>query len=422
MANNFPKEINVAWEQVIAKFEDMNVMASAVDIGANMSSETMERTNDEQWKPAPYIMTSFDGSDQTSNFYTATGLTVPVRVNTRKSVPFTFTDLQLRDSMNVSRIVDGAMQRLVSDINRKVLDTVSNQGTVVYSKSTAASGYVDVAQIDAAFNIRGVSSDGRQLALNSTDYNNMASDIAGKYTMDPQNVTKAYRDAFLGRVAGFDTLKLDYGTNLTAKAGVTVTIAAANQYHVPAATTTSGGEEINKDNRYQTISIAVTSGTVKAGDCFTIAGVNSVHNITKTDTGVLQTFRIIEVVTGNGGTGTVKISPAIISAGGGSAAEKQYQNVSATPANGAAITFLNTQTTMVNPFWKKEAVELTPGIIAADSAGVERMTYTSPQGIQLMLTKQMDINTLVTKYRLDTYFGVTLKNPEMAGIMIFGQS
>lgn len=422
MANNYPKEIMVAWEDVITKFEDMNVMASAVDVASNVSAETMERTNDTQWKPSPYIMTSFDGSDQTSNFYGATGLTVPVRVNTRKSVPFTFTDLQLRDKMNVSRIVEGAVQRLNSDINKKVLDVVSTQGTVVYAKSTAAAGYVDVAQIDTAFNVRGVSSENRLLALNSVDYNNMASDIAGKYMMDPQNVTRAYREAYLGRVAGFDTLKLDYGTSLAAKGATGVTMAAANQYFTPAATTTVGSDELNKDNRYQTISIAVTSGTVKAGDCFTIAGVNSVHNISKVDTGSLQTFRIISIATGAGGTGTVVISPAIISAGGGTAAEKQYQNVTATPANGAVITFLNTQTKLVNPFWKKEAVELTPGIVVPESAGLERMSYTSPQGIQLVLTKQMDINTLVTKYRLDTYFGVTLKNPEMAGIMLFGQS
>jgi len=96
------------------------------------------------------------------------------------------------------------------------------------------------------------------------------------------------------------------------KAGVTVTIAAADQYYTPLATSTaSTGEVSNVDNRYQNISIAVTSGIVKVGDAFTMVGVNAVHHITKGDTGQLKTFRITGIVSGAGGTGVVTISPPI---------------------------------------------------------------------------------------------------------------
>src|SRR5690606_13106880 len=111
------------------------------------------------------------------------------------------------------------------------------------------------------------------------------------------------------------------------------------------------GEKSNVDNRYQNITVSATAN-VKAGDSFTIAGVNSVHHITKQDTGQPKTFRVIEVVSGT----VLKISPAIISAGGGSDAEKQYKNVSATPANGAEITWLNTAAAYQNPFWQKDAI------------------------------------------------------------------
>jgi hypothetical protein len=40
----------------------------------------------------------------------------------------------------------------------------------------------------------------------------------------------------------------------------------------------------------------VTSGTVKVGDKFTIAGVNAVHHISKADTGQLKTFTITAIV------------------------------------------------------------------------------------------------------------------------------
>ena len=44
------------------------------------------------------------------------------------------------------------------------------------------------------------------------------------------------------------------------------------------------------------------------------------------------------------------------------------------------------------------------------------------QGIELVLQKQYDINTMKTKYRLDTMFGVVNKQPEMSGIILFSQT
>jgi hypothetical protein len=37
------------------------------------------------------------------------------------------------------------------------------------------------------------------------------------------------------------------------------------------------------------------------------------------------------------------------------------------------------------------------------------------------MTKFYDINTMKTKFRIDTLFGVVNKQPEMSGIIMFGQ-
>ena len=162
---------------------------------------------------------------------------------------------------------------------------------------------------------------------------------------------------------------------LTAAAGVTVTVNGANQYYTPkAVSVATTGETANVDNRFQNIAITVSSGTVKVGDAFTIASVNACHHITKADTGQLKTFRITGIVTGAGGTGTVQISPPIISAQGLTDAELAYQNVTATPANSAAITWLNTSAGYMNPFWQKDALELIPGHYAVpEDAGTAVM-------------------------------------------------
>jgi hypothetical protein len=144
--------------------------------------------------------------------------------------------------------------------------------------------------------------------------------------------------------------------------------------------------------------------------------------ITKTDTGQLKTFRVTALVTGAGATGTVQITPPIISGQGATDAELQYQNVTATPAAGAAITWMNTVAANVNPFWQKDAIEILPGRYAVPSdAGSAVMRASTDQGIEIVMQKFYDINNMITKYRVDTLFGVVNKQPEMSGIILFNQ-
>lgn len=422
MANAFSKEERVAFEDILEGFQDALVLSRNVSV-YNTDSEMMERANDTIWRPQPYIAQSFSGTDMTSNFKDFTQLAVPATLGYSKSVPWTLTAKELRDALQEGRLGDAAKQKLASDINVALMTVAAQQGTLVVKRTSAASGFDDVAQADALMNEQGVQAFDRYLALSTRDYNGMASNLAARQTLTGKPLT-AYDKAYVGMVAGFETYKLDYATRLTAAAGSTVTVNGANQYYTPKATSTAAtGETSNVDNRYQNLTIAVTSGTVKVGDCFTIAGVNALHHITKEDTGQLKTFRITGIVSGSGGSGVVTISPPIISAGGSTDAELEYKNVSATPANGAAITFLNTAAANVNPFWQKDALEILPGRYAVPTdAGTAVMRASTDQGIELVMQKFYDINTMKTKYRLDTLFGVVNKQPEMSGIILFSQT
>lgn len=423
MANGFSKEEVVAFDEMLAGFNDALVMSSAVN-KYNTNMTQMERSSDTIWRPMPYIAQSYDGSDATSNFGDNTQLSVPATIGYQKHSTALLTAKELRDMLQEGRLGDAAMQKLASDINIATLNVASNQGTVVVTRTGAATGYDDMAECDTVLNELGVQMDNRWAALSSRDYNNMASNLAARETMN--NIpTEAFRRSYVGEVAGFQTLKMDYANRLTAAAGVTVTVNGANQRHVPKATSTAGtGETSNVDNRYQNLTIGVSSGTVKVGDCFTIAGVNSVHHITKQDTGQLKTFRIVEIVSGAGGAGVVKISPAIIAADSSPTdAELQYKNVTATPANGAAITFLNVDAAAVNCFWHRDAIELLPASLAIPTdAGAAVLRATSDQGVEVVMQKQFDINTQKTKYRWDVLFGVVNLQPEMSGILLFSQT
>jgi len=424
MANAFSKEERVAFEDILEGFQDALVLSKNVAVYST-DQTMMERTNNVIWRPQPYIATSYNGTDMTANFGDNTQLAVPATIGFSKSVPWVMTSTELRDSLQEGRLGDAAKQKLASDINVAIMNVAANQGTLFVKRTSTASGFDDVAQCEAIMNEQGVPSYDRFLALSTRDYNGMANDLSKASRSFGNEISdKALRKAFVGEMASFSTYKFDYANRKAAAAGggalTTSTLTAAARYYVPSATSTAGtGEVANVDNRYQTLTVSSTTN-VAAGDAFTIAGVNAVHHITKGDTGQLKTFRVISVVNAT----SMVISPPIISNQGGSDAEAQYQNVVVTTQSGtAAIVFLNTVSNFVNPFWQRDSLEILPGRYAIPSdAGAAIMRASTDQGIELVMQKQFDINTMKTKYRLDTLFGVVNKQPEMSGVIMFSQT
>ena len=426
MSNSFSKEERVAFEDILEGFNDALVLSRNVSV-YNTDGSMMERTNNVIYRPQPYIAQSYDGMDQTNNFTAYTQLSVPATLGFQKSVPFILDALELRDALQEGRLGEAAKQKLASDINIAIMNVASAQGSLVVTVNTAAGDYDDVALCDSIMNEQGVQAFDRYLALSSRDYNGIASNIAtgagtGARSFAGNKSNTAFERSFVGNVAGFETYKLDYANRLAGATGADPTMStlvAANNYYVPVATQTAAtGETQNVDNRFQTITVSSTTD-LPAGSAIEIAGVEAVHHITKQGTGFSKTFRVVQVINST----TCVITPPIISAQGGTDAELQYQNCIVTAASGRTMNRLNTTTAPVNCFWQKDALEILPGRYSVPSdAGVAVMRAATDQGIELVMQKQYDVNTMKTKYRLDTLFGVVNKQPEMSGILLFNQA
>lgn len=421
MPNSFSKEERVAFEDVLEGFNDALVLSKNVSL-FRTDQTLMSRSNDIMWRPMPYVARSFDGMDQTANFRDMTQLSVPATIGFKKSSPWVMDASELRDALQEGRLGDAAKQKLASDINVAVLNVASSQGTLVVRRPGAATGFDDVAICDAAMTEIGVQDFDRSLALSSRDYTTMAGNLAARQTLQTKTLT-AYEKAYIGMIASFETFKLDYANRLLAASGgggITInTLDAGPNHYTPLATRAAGtGEVSNVDNRYQVVTVSSTAN-VRAGDAFTVAGLNSVHLITKNDTGQLKTFRVIAV---NSGT-AMTISPPIITNQVANDAAAQYQNcVINVRAVNSAIVWLNTASAAVNPFWQKDAIEILPGRYAIPTgAGADVIRASTDQGIELVMQKQYDIATMRTRYRMDVAFGVVNKQPEMSGILIFGQ-
>jgi hypothetical protein len=425
MANAFSKEERVAFEDLLEGFQDALVLSRNVSV-YNTDQTMMERARNTIWRPQPYIAQSINSTPGTPipGYQNMTQLAVPATLGFSKTVPWTMTTLELRDALQEGRLGQSARQKLASDINVAVMNVAAAQGTLVVPVAGAAGDYDDVALCDSIMNEQGIPTEDRYLALSSRDYNGLAGNLAAATRSFTGNKSaNAYERSFVGMVAGFDTYKLDYANRIGVAAGGATTIdtngAGSQANYAPQATSNSVGGQINVDNRFQTVTVSNTGG-IAAGDCFTIAEVYAVHHITKQSTGQLKTFRVISVTDGT----TMVISPPIIGAQGTPTdAQLQYKNVEvAIAADAAALTWLNTGASNINPFWQKDSIEILPGRYAVPSdAGTAVMRASTDQGIELVMQKFYDIDSMTIKYRLDTLFGVVNKQPEMSGILLFNQ-
>jgi hypothetical protein len=420
--NSFTKEEKVLFAEQVLALEDALSAAGLIRL-RRMNPTDLARGGDTVWIPRPYIMTSYDGLDQSANFTGKTQLSIPLRVNRQKSVPFALDGLELRDALQERRLFDGAMEKLASDINRSVIETLSLNSSLTVTRSGAASGFDDMAACSVMLDQNGVPADKRVALVNPADYVAMSSDLSkASRSLIGDISTRALRQAFVGELAGLNTYRMQYTNQLTAAAGnaaITInTLAAGGNTYVPKSTESTGDGIQNIDSRRQRVSLS-SNTNVKAGDRFSIDDVYNVHPITKQSTGELKTFVVISVVSGSGTD--VVISPPLISGLDGSEAGKQYKNCEvAVAAANSDLNWLNASTRMENYFFHEDAISMSPSLIAfPEDAGWVKMTATTKNGLQVSMLKQGAIGTGKVLYRSDVRWGVNAENPEAMGVLLF---
>src|SRR4030067_3589334 len=153
----------------------------------------------------------------------------------------------------------------------------------------------------------------------------------------------------------------------------------------------------------------VASSTVKQGDVFTLAGVYAVNAETKQAYNFLQQFVATADVTLSGaGAGTLSISPSIVTSGA-------TQNVSAGPADNAALTFGRTASTAypMNIAYHEDAF----GLVTADletAKGVDFAAREVFDGVSMRIVRQYDITNDKFPCRIDVLYGYKAVRPQLA--------
>ena len=161
------------------------------------------------------------------------------------------------------------------------------------------------------------------------------------------------------------------------------------------------------------------TGALRKGDIITFAGVNSVNPVNFQDNGVLAEFVVTADVDTTGGAGTVPIFPAIND--GSTASTAPYQNVTALPASGAAITVktgaANSSAPQNLAFHRNALALVTVPLELPDSAVFKARG--DWRGYSIRVIKDYDINEDEEIIRLDIMYGVKAIYPDI-GIRVTG--
>ena len=159
------------------------------------------------------------------------------------------------------------------------------------------------------------------------------------------------------------------------------------------------------------INVTIGSSVPAVGDIITFAGVNAVNRITKVTTGELQQF----VVTSYAG-GVMNIYPAIVPPSGGNPV--QYQTVTASPANGAAVNSL----TLSGSVYRKN-IAFIPDAVTMATADLEmpknmqEVARERMDGVSLRMVTGFDIKSDQFITRLDVLYGYLWVRPEWAVVV-----
>ena len=417
MANSLTSVEQIAWEHACEAFENVNVFAANAEIYKPDSGQA-ELAGQTIRYPLANQITSSTGLDVTSSISDVSDLSVPISLSASHIKNATFA-LNVQESLVDRRTkdnIDAAVRKISSDVSKAIADKIIDQGALWAGETTKLTTYEHFASAGTLLSEVEAQSSEKFMYLPSRTAAGLSNELAMRAS-DNKRDLDAYGKGKLNPIAGFMTYDAGLLKQIGAESVTTVVVNGANQDVDPKAydsDATLTQPDVD-DTRYQTLTVTNTSGSLTNGDIFTIANVYSVGKDSKIVSNQLKKFRVIS----GGGTTTVTISPAIVASGA-------YQNVDSVPANGAAISALNTVAATPTVFTTKDAVTLFCSDLnwnaLQGSAGVTLDTYTTSSGIQVAFIKQGSALTGVVNYRMSTWCNPNVVQPEKCGGILPSQT
>jgi len=416
------KIAEVMFESALETYKDQQQMVDLVYFHEPEPGK-LQNSGNVIWYPVEQNAPIISGWDVTGNEQDIIEETYPAILGTPSNDFVRQRADDLRDMRFWKRRGERSGKRQVTELNRLIAAAIATQGSL-HVRTNVTSGYAAISLAQALMNERELPDNERHFMFNDRDVQAYSTDLAGRQTLQGRP-EETWRTGQIGQnVAGFDVHVGSFMPNITGGADPAVTVTGNHSFAPEAGSVnTTTGQVTNVD--YRVASIVVNdSSLVSVGDKVTFensgTAVQSLALGTQLATGQPMQFTII----GKSDSTHIEVYPKPIAADDTSLTltEAAYANIDTQILDSATLTRLNTDASVKsNLFWDRDAIEVLGGDIPAELFtqydGMNVISDTMPNGLKMYMVFDGDISTMTFRYRLFTWWGITVCNPQNCGVL-----
>lgn len=415
------KIAEILFENALDTYEEQNQLVNKTDV-FTPDSGVMQNANNVIFRPVEQHAPILDGFDLSGQEQEIIEETYPAILGNPKNDFVQQRIDAMRDTSFWERRGKASGRQQATELNKSIANLVKNGGSLHY-RSDVTSGFDFISEGQAILNERQGKQTERCFILNDRDTKRYAQDLASRETLKGRPADTWATGQIGSNVAEFDIYTGSYLPNIAGGAAQTSTTAAASFKPEGGAVDSLTHAVTNVD--YRVATFAVTDSSVfNIGDKVIITNsgtsIKSIGVSDKNTTGQQMTFTVADKPTGT----TLTIWPKPIALDDSSAlstTELAYANVDTTITSGALVVRTNTDADVkVNLFYDRDAIEVVGGDVSMSLLqqhdGMKVISETLSNGLKMYMIYDANMVTMNLRYRLFTWYGLTMRDPSRAGI------
>jgi hypothetical protein len=318
-------------------------------------------------------------------------------VASQKHIGVNFTSAELTMQLDdfAERVLKPRISQLASSIDADVANAYKSIGNTVGTPGTTPSTSLVLLQAQQKLNENAAVMNPRYATVNPAANAGLVEGMKGLFN-PTDTISKQFKNGMMGTgVLGYDEINMSQSI----------------KQHMTGSRVATGNSVTTTVSSEGAASIALTIGsglTVKAGDVFTVAGVNAVNPQTRESTGSLFQFVALADATASGTAIVVTVAPIYTAA-------NALATVDSFPASGAAVIFVGAASSQYaqNLVYHKDAITFATADLLLPQ-GVDMAARAVHNGISLRVVRQYDINNDRMPCRIDVLYGFSTIRPQMA--------
>ena len=310
-------------------------------------------------------------------------------------VNFTSAELTMQLDDFADRVLKPRISQLASSIDADVANAYKTIGNSVGTPGTTPGTSLVLLQAQQKLNENAAVMSPRYATVNPAANAALVEGMKGLFN-PTDTVSKQFRNGMMGTgVLGFEEVNMSQSIKQH-------TTGSRTNGTTSAAVTAEGATTIF-------LTGLGASGTILAGDVFTVADCYAVNPQTRETTGSLAQFVALANVTATGG-GAADVTVAAIYS-----ANHALATVNTLPGNSKTVTFLGSASTQYaqNLVYHKDAITFATADLLLPQ-GVDMAARAVHNGISLRVVRQYDINNDRMPCRIDVLYGYSTIRPQMA--------